>query len=504
MKSTITRAIFLVSLCLFLVQGKAQLLDFESFDDYVENAVKEHEVTGLSIAIVKDDKVVFSGAYGYADNAKKEEMESKYLFNIASCSKAFTAAAVTRLVHQGKLKWNDPVTNYIPDFALADECATNMTTIEDLLCHRTGLGTFYGDLLWYQTDYTPEEIIRRMKHLPMTTQYRVQFGYQNNMYLIAGEVIKAVTDTSWSDYIQANFFDKMGMEHSRTSSIFLEKGQHIAMPHLEGGIQEIYQFQPNPAASIYSSTDELTSWVRMLLNDGEVNGKQVVSKKVINDMFSSRIPLKVWPFHEQLGTHFRSYGLGWFLFDYAGKKVVEHDGGMPGYISKVALVPEEELGFIILTNDMNGVPDALRYRILDMFLGKKETDWAGQFLKFKEANEAHKEEQAKKRRDERKEGTKPTASINSYAGTYTDKMYGDAVIKQEGQNLSITLKPASKVFTSEMEHWHDDSWRIKFNDDFLPEGWVNFDLNDEGEVTGFKIDLPNPDFHFFNLDFVKN
>ncbi len=481
----------------------SQQPDFKLLDEYIGKSVKDFGLTGLSIAIVQKDKVVFTRAYGFADKSKADVLETRDLFNIASCTKAFTAAAIANLVHEGKLKWADPVTDYVPGFAVSDPCITAMTTIEDLLTHRTGLGTFYGDELWYQTDYSPEEIISRMRYLPLKNQFRNQFGYQNNMYIIAGEVIEKVSGLKWSDYIENNFLFPLSMNQSRTSSVFLDPDQAVAMPHLYGKVQAIYEFAPNPAASMYSSVEDLSNWIRMLLGEGSFEGKQVLAADVVRQMFAGRTTMPVYPFHESQGTHFRSYALGWFLFDYGGRKIVEHDGGMPGYISKVCLVPEEELGFTILTNDMTGLPDALRNRILDSFLGKEQKDWAKEYLAYQQADEQQKKADTEQRRNLRVSGTHPSWDPKEFAGTYIDKMYGNAKVNLENGKLFLRLVPAGDAFTSEMEHWHFDTWRIKFKDEFLPEGFVTFDFTSNGKPAGFKIDLPNPDFHFFNLNFRR-
>jgi len=489
----------------FALSGIAQekTVNYEALDNYIATSVKNYDLTGLSIALIKDNEVVFTKAYGSKNTKFNQQLETASLFNIASCSKAFTASCLSKLVNEGKLKWSDKVTSYLPDFKLADPNITSLLTVEDLLCHRSGLGTFYGDLLWYQTDYSQEEIMKRMEFLPITVQYRSEFGYQNDMYIVAGKIIEKITGLTWGEYLKENILTPLNMLQTRVASKYLDKNQNIAMPHLKKEVEELYLIDEHPALSIYSSTDELSNWVKMLLNKGQFEGKTILDEKVVRDLFTARLAMPVSSYSESLGTNFKNYAIGWSTFDYAGKKIVEHDGGMPGYISKVCLVPSENLGMIILTNDMNYLPTALRYRILDLFFSESEKDWAQIYLGYQKASDDYDQEKKEKKYANRNENTKPTLKLKEYAGSYEDKMYGKAEITFEKGELTFTMLPAKKAFTSKMAHWQDNSFHIKLNDNFLPEGWVNFYFDENKNLEGFKIELENPDFHFFNLDFVK-
>ena len=477
--------------------------DINDLDTYISKAVEDFELTGLAIAVVKDGEVIFEKGYGYKDADEKMPMTTTALFNIASCSKAFTAACIGKLVSEGKLGWKDKVIDYIPEFKLEDEYITSHLNIADLLCHRSGFGTFYGDLLWYGTDYTPMEIIERMQYVPMTKDFRSEWGYQNNMYLVAGEIILRITGKTWAEFLTDEIFLPLGMTESRPASNTLSLDQDIAYPHLEGEKQELLIMDPLPAGSIYSSVNEMTHWMQMLLNSGEWDGTEIMKASAVDDMFTPHTIRNVPGYMKNIGVHFNMYGLGWMLFDYSGKKIVEHDGGMPGYISKVTLIPEEDMGFVILTNDMNILPGALRFKILDLFFNDNDTDWSEQFLGYKANMDAADEKGQKEREESRITGTSPSLELNGYAGKYNDQMYGEAEVVVDGGKMVLTLLPTSELFTSEMEHWHYDTFRIKFVDDFLPNGFVTFSFDSYGKVTGFKIDLPNNDFHFFNLDFQK-
>ena len=269
-----------------ITKGQKSSIDYQKLDIYIDNAVKDFELTGLAISIIKDNKVVFSKGYGFKNVNTKEAMSTGSLFNIASCSKAFTAACMGILVKERKLKWSDKVIDYIPEFRLADPYITKELNIIDILSHRSGLATFYGDLLWYETDYDNQEIIRRMRYLPIKNDFRSEFGYQNNMYMIAGEIVKKITAKTWAEFVNKKIFEPLQMFDSRTSSKELDEEQDIAFPHLYGKIQELYIREPDPASSIYSSVDNMANWIKMLLNNGKWNDQEILSPNTVEKLFS--------------------------------------------------------------------------------------------------------------------------------------------------------------------------------------------------------------------------
>lgn len=494
------RILFLLLVLPFFLGAKKP--NYKKLGKSIEAAYEAFAPAGLSVAVVQDGEVVYQAAFGQAHVENGTPLNTGHLFSIASCTKAFTAAALSQLVHQGKAKWEDLVTDYIPEFALAEDYITRHLTIKDILCHRSGLGTFYGDLLWYGTNYSNEEIIQRMRHLPVTNKYGSEYGYQNNMFMIAGEVIEKISGKEWETYIQEQFFNPLQMSHSRTSNDALADGDPIAYGHLGDESLEIFDFNATkPAASIYSSVEDLSHWVTMLMQNGKYKGQQVLAPAAIQDMFTSETVQQISPTWRQLGTRFKTYGLGWGLFDYGGAFVAEHNGGMPGYISKVAVMPDRNFGLVILNNGMDFfVNDVVRLLIFDEFLGRESVDWTKQYTQVRKGYEAWVASQEAQRLASQKQGTEPSLNLISYVGRYEDKMYGEAEVRTEGEQLYIELLPTQEIFQGTMSHWHDDSFKVQFKDKFLTFGIVNFEL--EGDfVKGFTIDLPSDDFHFFNLHF---
>lgn len=478
----------------------------QSLTQSIENACQALDPAGLAVAIVKDGKTEVLYTYGSKSMATGEEVTSRSLFNIASCSKAFTAASLAVLVEEGKLQWDDRVTQYIPELELADPYITRNLNLVDILAHRSGLSTFTGDLLWYRTDYTNEQIIERMKYLPIENDFRSQFGYQNNMYMLAGEIVERVTGKSWSAFIRDRFFNPLGMETTAASPDELPENAEIALPHDHGEPMEIYDFKgTKPAASIYSNIRDLSEWVQMWLNEGHYKGQTIMDSAAVRACLTPHTLQGVSRARENQGTHFRAYGLGWSMYDYKGVKVVEHNGGMPGYLSKITMIPEHELGIIILNNGFDlFIRQVVLNSVLDAYLQpEKKKDYVEEALTAKKRYLQSKEKAREQRLNQRVENTSPSLEPQDYQGRYVDTFYGKAEVRITDEGLELSLLPAAAFFTSGMKHWHYDTYRVDFKDPFLPFGLVTFDLNSKGDVSGFSIDLPSHDFHFQNLYFEK-
>jgi len=475
-------------------------------DAYFAQAVKDYNMPSLSVGIVKGDEIVFMKSYGHLKNGEKEKADEHSIYGIASLSKAFTTACLGMLVDEGKLKWTDRVVDHLPYFELYDKDVSNRMTILDICSHRAGLATFDGDLLWYATDYSREEIVRRIRHLPLKQEFRSEYGYQNIMFITAGEVIKAVSGMSWDQFVQERIFKPLDMDRSYTSFKDIDLKDNMTTPHLKGEpIFHLSYDNSGGAAAIHSNVDDLTNWIKMWLNDGKAGQKTLLSEDAINEIHGQQTVLKVGNFDKGNGVHFKGYGLGWFLLDYNGKKVIRHGGGLPGYISQIALVPEEDLGMIILTNDMSSLPSALMYKIVDVFTEDQfdKRDWAGEFLGYGNRYNERLENRKKERHEKRVEGTSLTHDLSSYLGDFEDEMYGPAKIEMKDGKLWFEMTPSKELFSAGLNHWHYETFQFKFKDPFLPEGFLTFESDSDGKITGFTIDLPNDDFHFYNVHFER-
>jgi CubicO group peptidase (beta-lactamase class C family) len=512
------RLISLITLIVLPLSGlsaqEKQLSVTEKLDAYYQQALTDWGVPGMAVAIIKDNEIVLMKGYGVKEINKGGKVDEETIFAIASLSKAFTSAALAVLVDEGKIEWDDKVRQHLPWFEMYNPYVTENMTIRDLLCHRSGLKTFSGDLLWFESSYSRDDIIRRAKYLEPTYGFRSDFGYSNIMFLVAGEVVKEVSGQSWDEFVETRFFEPLGMKNTSTSIKKLKGEKNVASPHTvdyysDETVAVPYMNWDNIAAAggINSNVKDYANWIKLHLNSGVFNNDTIFSPIQSWEMWASNTPqfvskgsASLWP-----STHFKSYGLGWGISDYMGKKIVTHGGGTDGMTCYTALVPEENLGFVILTNKYSSMYYALTYQTLDAFLNKsgKESDWSKTLLRIVNRNIKNDKEEAEKAKESIVSGTKPSLELKKYVGTYGGDLYGNAEVRLLDDELLITLIPAPKL-TSKLKHLQYDTFTIKFNHfPGLPEGTVNFIINAKGEVEELRIDVPNPDFDFTELKFIK-
>jgi CubicO group peptidase (beta-lactamase class C family) len=462
-----------------------------AFDDYVNKAIKDWQVPGVAIAVIKDDKIVLARGYGVRELGKPAPVDERTLFAIGSSSKAFTVASIAMLVEEGKLKWEDPATKYLPGFQLFDPYTTRELTVSDLVTHRSGLAR--GDMLWYASSYDRDEILRRVRYLKPSWSLRARFGYQNIMYLAAGQIIPAITRKSWDDFIRERIFVPLDMKSSTTSIKALANLDNVATPHsrIDDKVQPVsWRNIDNiaPAGSINSNVVDVAQWVRLHLGGGSYQGKRLLSSGSMKEMHTPQTIIRLEGNMERLypEAHFLSYGMGWFLSDYRGRKVVEHGGAIDGMRAEVAMMPEEKLGLVILTN-LHGtvLPQALMYKIFDSYLAAPPRDWSSEMLKVVKGLEEQGKATEKKAEAERVKGTSPSLPLERYTGAYQSEMYGDAKVSIENGKLVTRFGPS---FTGDMEHWHFDTFRVTWRDRMQGKGFVNFRLNSKGKIDTLNIE----------------
>ena len=506
--------IITLSAILFVQTGFSQTAEqLEALDAYYAKAMQEWNIPGMAIAIVSGDEIVFSKGYGYADIEKELPVTNNTLFAIASNSKAFTTSALAQLVDQKKISWEDRVTDYLPYFATYSPYVTEEFTIADLLCHRSGLKTFSGDLLWYGTDLTPEEIITSSQYLEPIYGFREHFGYSNINYLAAGMVIEAVTDTGWAEYVSHHFLKPLGMERTLTSTTQISSTNNVAVPYFdEDGVNIELEWMNwdniAPAGALISSVNDYSKWIMLVNSRGNLNGKLYFSDNQFEEMTTPHINHKLSSFSREHSPtkHFSGYGLGFTLNDYHGYKVLSHGGGYDGMISKSCFVPEKKLGFIILTNNLNWLPGALMYKTLDVILddNTEGEDWSALYLGFKKKSDNEKAKKLAESDSLRGKLGQLSHELKDYTGTYTDKMYGDVVVWEVEGSLNFKMV-RTQIFKAQLNHWNLETFTFRFNTNLssLPEGKLWFTLDKNGKIAGLKIDVPNPDFFFTEFDFKK-
>lgn len=501
---------------LFLLSASAHALpaqgvDVAALDAYIASAQRAWPVPGLSVAIVKDGQVVLAKGYGVREAGRSEPVDEHTLYAIASNSKAFTAAALAQLVDEGRLGWNDRVVDHLPWFRLYDPWVTQEVRVRDLLSHRSGLGTYSGDLLWYGTPYSAREVVERARHLPQAFPFRAGYGYSNLMFIAAGEVLREVSGQGWHQAMEARFFTPLGMTRSVTSVKELEGAANVATPHKYVGGRTLpiawYNWDAMGAAGgIISSVHDMALWMRAQLAGGEWGGVRLFTPARQQEMWSVVNPLAVTPAYRQRypSTNFRGYGLGWSLADYRGRKVVSHGGGYDGMYSQVALVPDEGLGVVVLTNAMTDIAGTLVYRVLDAYLGGEPRDWAGEALpRWRESRVAFEARQEAFEKG-RVPGTRPSLPLERYAGTYGGAMYGDASVAVEDGGLVLRLVPNPDL-VADLEHLHYDTFLIRWRTElaWFGTGAATFVLDASGLAAELKLDVPNDDLWFHELDLTR-
>jgi len=483
--------LFLVLMSFHPIRGQEAPLN--GFDDYVNKALREWEVPGVAIAIVKDDRIILAKGYGVRKLGDPLPVSERTLFAIGSSSKAFTAASIAMLVDEGKLKWDDRVTKYLPEFELYDPYVTRELTVRDLLSHRSGLDR--GDLLWYGSEYDRDEILRRTRYLKPTWSLRSTFGYQNLMYLAAGQLVARVSGKSWDEFVRQRFFIPLTMAASNTSIKDLKNSDDVSSPHSR--VEEKVQVIPwrnidniAPAGSINSNVVDMAQWVRLQLAQGDYQKQRLVSSGAVKEMHTSQTVMRVEPPFSLLypEAHFLNYGLGWFLHDYRGRKVVEHGGAIDGMRAQVAMIPEEKLGLVILTN-LGGttLPLPLMYKIFDAYLGAPQRDWGAEMLKTMKGLEEQGRAAQKKAEADRVKDTRHSLALAEYAGAYKNDLYGEVKVTHENGKLVMRFGPA---FTGGLERWHYDTFRAKFEGAGGSNAYVSFALNAQGKIDTLTLNMP--------------
>lgn len=477
-------------------------------DAFVEKVMKQFEVPGLSLSIVKDGVPVLTKGYGVLSLTSGGKVDEHTLFGIASNTKAFTATALGLLEEEELLGWDEPVINYLPSFRMSDPFVTEEMTIRDLLVHRSGLGLGAGDLLWWPpSDYDRKEIVRRLRYIPLETSFRSAYAYDNVLYSVAGEVIEALSGQSWEAFVQQRILDQIGMTESNVLHSAAAHGGNAAAPHaaVEGRVKEIAPFasdNTNPAGGINSNAVDIAKWMIVQLDSGRValNAQQPESR-----LFSKRTTQELWsivtpkpiseppPYLKATRTNFYGYGLGFNVQDFRSKKMITHTGGLPGFVSRVAMIPENKLGVAVFTNQESGYAfNAIVNFVLDAYLGANDTDWLSAYVTAATETAQRIAAIEAASAGSRNADSSPSLPILEYAGTYQDAWYGDIVIlEQEGTlRMQFTHTPS---LVGNLEHWQYDTFVVRWdNRELRADAFVTFNLDPNGQIESAKMAATSP------------
>lgn len=465
-------------------------------DAYITTAIHDWRIPGVAVAIVKDDSVVLARGYGVRRAGGRKPVDARTLFGVASNTKAMTAAALAILVDEGKLRWDDRVIDYLPWLRLWDPWVTRELRIRDLLCHRNGLPAYGGDITIWGSTHTRREDLVRLRFLEPATSFRSAYAYENNMFIAAGEVVEAVTGERWDDFLRERIFAPLGMTRTTTSFATATGDSDVTTPHIfvDGAVRPIaWRNVENlgAAAAVNSDAADMAQWIRLQLRHGSWAGGRIFSAAASYQMWSPQtiIPLAPDSLQARPVAMFAAYGLGWSMRDYGGRKVLTHGGWTDGMLSRVALVPAEHLGLVVLTNMHNrDIGPALMYRIIDAYLGGPAFDWSGYALQREREGEARDSAALARQQRERVPGTRPSLPLAAFAGLYHNDVYGEARISADSGGLTIRML-ASPTFVGTLEHWHYDTFRPHWQDPVLESHLMPFTIDAAGAVRSFTLNL---------------
>jgi len=479
-------------------------------DAYVRRVMERFEVPGLSVAIVKDDHVVLAKGYGVRKLGDDAPVDAKTLFGIASNTKLFTATALGILVDEGKLEWDAPVVRYLPGFAMYDAWVTRQITVRDLLVHRSGLGLGAGDLMfWPPTDFTRAELVERLRYIPPATSFRSAYAYDNVLYPVAGEVIAAVSGMGWEDFVAARILKPVGMAGSdvRLSDPATTPDAAFTHARVDGVVRLVPPYHGdvvNPAGGIFSNAEDMARWVMVQMDSGRVasGDARAWGPAVTRELWKPVTPM---PFGDPppdlapLRHFFNFYALGLNVRDYRGERVLTHTGGLPGYVSRVTMVPDRKLGIVVLTNQEAGEAfEAITYPILDHYIGAPAFDWLAGYAAVKARGDSAVAAAEARTTSERDATSRPSLSLDRYAGSYRDAWYGDIDIVREGDHLVMRFS-RSPDLVGDLEHWQYDTFVARWRDRSLrADAFVTFSLNPDGSIerATMKPVSPATDFSY--------
>ena len=523
MKKTISSlfpAIVFLFLFSFDAPVQAQSVSSEKIDSLVELTMKTFQVPGMAVAVIKDGTITHMKGYGVRSLNSKVKTNEHTLFGVASNTKAFTAAALGLLVEEGKISWDDKVVKHIPEFKLYNEYVTREFTIRDLLTHRSGLGLGAGDLMISPDggDFTIKDLLYNMQYLKPVSDFRTKFDYDNLLYIIAGEVVARVTNTSFQDFTEQRILQPLGMTNSAASFNRLKDTTNIIDAHavIDGKLKVIDRYRTpllDAAGGIYTSVHDLSKWLIMLMNNGKYGDdlkKRLLSHNVIQEQWAPQTIIQ-YGGENPFNTHFVAYGLGWFIADVKGYKQVSHTGGLPGMLTQVTMIPELNLGIIVLTNQQNGHAfQAITNTIEQSYLPMEPVDW----VKLNKEQEVKQNKQAKDYTDTiwkdvnaKLKEKKGKVDLDVYTGTFEDKWFGQIDIYKKKNKLYFRSKRSPNL-NGEMLYYKDNTFVVKWTDRSMEaDAFVKYSPDEEGNFTNITMKAVSPltdfSYDFHDLDFMK-
>ncbi len=509
MKDIRIRTPLLILFGLFIFQSGFSQLKTAEIDLHVEESMNMFGVKGMAVGIIKDGQITHSKGYGVLSMEKNKKVNEHTRFAIASNTKAFTSTALAILVDEEKLDWNDKVINYIPEFKMYEPYVTANFTISDLLCHRSGLDLGSGDLMFFPdgSDFTIKDVLNSFQYQKPVANFRSEFAYNNLMYVVAGEIVTRVSGMSWCEFIETKIMEPIGMNESACKYSSLDKMQNIAEPHthINDKTKQLKAFEIGVAASaggIYSSIHDMMKWMSTQLNAGKFQNLQLVSVKNHNKMWTPHTQLAFNPTPKPpYRIHSSSYGLGWNIFDLNGFIILGHTGGLPGMLSQLILVPELNLGIVVLTNTTEGGAYAhasVVRTVVDNYLGLKDFKWTEKLHKRFLDYQLYGDSVAVKVWETVQANPKPITKQSSYLGLYEDAWFGKAEVFMKDEKLWIKFLRSPQL-NGALQFYKAHAFAIKWEyQDVNANAFAIFELDEEGLAQSIKMKgiSPNIDFSF--------
>ncbi|MBB1379717.1 serine hydrolase [Pseudoalteromonas sp. SR43-2] len=483
-------------------------VDTNKIDDVIKASMARFDVPGMAVAIVENDKVIFAKGFGVTNLDTNKKVNKDTLFGIASNTKAFTTAALAKLVDEGKLSWDDRVIDHLPEFRLYDSYVTREMRIRDLLSHRSGLGLGQGDLMiWPSTDKSVDEILAGLQYLKPASSFRSKYAYNNLMFVTAGEVVARVSGMSWNDYIEKNILQPLHMDNSRAGFSRIPKSNknwatgHIPMDGTLHPFFVNYLEDFRGAGAIASSVSDMSQWLRTQLAGGKMpNGEQLFSEKQQAQMWHPHITsMASKSAFESYHQQFRGYGLGWSIEDYHGFKKLGHGGGILGMVSQVTLLPEKNLGIVILSNQQAfGALSAVTHEVLEDALELEDKDWVEDLAK---SHFEGKQQAYANAKPEAPADYQPQLPNINYTGTLHDDWYGDVIIEQLDSKLHIDFTHTKRL-KGTLEHYTGNTFIVKWDEKLLEaDAFIRFEMSSQNRVNSAKMRAVSTQVTDFSFDF---
>ena len=478
-------------------------MDFvQKFSAKIEEQLKKWEIPSASIAVVKDGQTLLARGFGMLDNDKTPANEDT-LYMIASCSKAFTATAAAVLATEGKLDFDTPIIEYMPEFRLNDDYATRNLTVRDFLSHRSGLPRH--EYAWYGTGFTRDQLMKNLKDLPLSAPIRYTFQYSNFNYLIVGVLIEKISGMPFEQFLSEKLLKPLGMDKSVTYLSLMRNAENRALPfnHAEDfsmtGIRPIDFYKSPaeddnalvndptaPAGCVSSCASDMVKWLNFNINKGKVGDVQLVREDLMELISTSHCDTGNGGACEPQRT-MTSYGLGWSIYAYRGMKMMEHGGNINGFTSSTAFIPAKGIGvFVSLNMDVAMMTEAVVQYAIDELLGYEDADWFNRMYAYNGAMFEHVKQFYASIGGEPKPDTVPSHKLEEYAGTYEAPGYRRFIITCEGDHLVADFN--SYIFP--LKHHHYDSFASKDTIGELPPGLViTFAADPKGDITTLSCQL---------------